>query len=247
MTTQHPIVLAIDSCPDTHARVWDDVQGRGCSVIAPPDPSAGRATIDLAVPNLMITDRLPEERTAPALPPRPHRLRNEQEEGLGGRPSAYRMSLESDLAAVPRVVSWLLRTTASALPESQRMHLRGALYELLLNAVEHGTLELGFETKQKALTEGWYEAVLRQRAMESRFKARQVTIEVCGEQAVKRLSYRIIDEGQGFPWHRFLPPAAPAGQTAAVNGRGIFLARSYFPGLTYNDQGNEVTITVPLA
>jgi anti-sigma regulatory factor (Ser/Thr protein kinase) len=145
------------------------------------------------------------------------------------------------------VVSWLLRTTAAALPETQRLRLCGALHELLLNAVEHGTLELGFLTKQQALAEGRYEAVLRRRATESRFKDRQITVQVSYEKEIQRLSYRIIDEGKGFMWRRFLTQSPDAGHTAAVSGRGIFLARAYFPGLTYNDRGNEVTITVPLA
>jgi len=31
-----------------------------------------------------------------------------------------------------------------------------------------------------------------------------------------------------------------------ANGRGIFLARSFFPDLRYNEAGNEVTVRVPL-
>jgi anti-sigma regulatory factor (Ser/Thr protein kinase) len=125
--------------------------------------------------------------------------------------------------------------------------LRGALHELLLNAVEHGTLELGFRTKRQALAEDRYEAVLRRRAAETRFKDRQITIQVSYEKEVKHLSYRIIDEGKGFMWRRFLTQSPGAGRTAALSGRGIFLARSFFPDLTYNDRGNEVSISVPFA
>ena len=248
MTTQDRSlnVLVIDSSPETQARFGDHTDVRKCSVIVPPDPSAARPTMDLAGPNLMITDRLLPKGTGHA-PPHPQHRISDLEERPDGHPSDYRVSLDSDPADVPRVVSWLLRTTAAALPETQRLHLRGALHELLLNAVEHGTLELGFQTKQQALAEGRYEAVLRQRLMESRFKDRQVTIQVCDEKEVKHLSYRIIDEGKGFTWHRFLTEAPDACRTAAVSGRGIFLARSFFPGLTYNDRGNEVTITVPFA
>jgi len=163
------------------------------------------------------------------------------------RRSEYRVTIDSDPACIPRVISWLIRTTASTLPETQQLHLHGSLHELVLNAVEHGTLELGFQMKQRALAEGRYEAVLRRRVAESRFKDRQITIQVYDEKEVKRLTYCIIDEGKGFMWRRFLTQSPDAGRTAAVSGRGIFLARSYFPSLTYNDRGNEVTITVPLA
>jgi len=247
MTTLHSNVLVIDSCPETQARIVDDAQGRGCSIIAPPDPSAARATIDLAAPELAITDRLLPEGLGRALSRAQHRLLGDLEERPGGRPADYRVSLGSDLSDVPRVVSWLLRTTAGTLPENQRLHMRGALHELLLNAVEHGTLELGFQMKQQALAEGRYEAVLRRRVAESRFKDRRITIQVYYEKEVKRLTYCIIDEGKGFKWRRFLTQSVDAGRTAALSGRGIFLARSYFPSLTYNDRGNEVSITVPFA
>ena len=32
-----------------------------------------------------------------------------------------------------------------------------------------------------------------------------------------------------------------------VSGRGIFLTRSFFPSLAYNEHGNEVTFTLSLA
>ncbi|MGQ0695744.1 MAG: ATP-binding protein [Nitrospiraceae bacterium] len=247
MTTLHSNVLVIDSCPETQARIVDDAQGRGCSINAPLDPSSARATIDLAAPDLVITDRLLPEGRGHALPRAQHRLLGDLAERPEGRPSEYRLTMDFDPAHVPRVVSWLLRTTAATLPEIQRLHMRGALHELLLNAVEHGTLELGFQMKQRALAEGRYEAVLRRRVAESRFKDRQITIQVYDEKEVKRLTYCIIDEGKGFMWRRFLTQSPDAGRTAAVSGRGIFLARSYFPSLTYNDRGNEVTITVPFA
>jgi anti-sigma regulatory factor (Ser/Thr protein kinase) len=156
------------------------------------------------------------------------------------------LTLDAEPAHIPQVVAWLLRTTAAPLPEPQRWHLRGAFYELLLNAIEHGTLELGFQAKQRALAEGRYEAVLRQRLNEPRLKDRKVTIQVFAEPDVRRLTYRITDEGQGFMWRQRLMQSHDAGQGAAVSGRGIFLVRSFFPSLTYNDQGNEVAFSVPL-
>ena len=248
MTTQDlPCnVLVIDSCPETQARILDYTRGSGFSIIPAPAPSAARATMDLAAPDLVITDRLLPEGPGP-LPWAHHRQLGDRPDMPSVRPSEYRLTMDFDPAHVPRVVSWLLRTTAATLPEIQRLHLRGALHELILNAVEHGTLELGFQTKQQALAEGRYEAVLRRRVTESRFKDRQVTIHVCDEKDVKRLTYRIIDKGNGFTWRRFFIQSPDAGRTAAVSGRGIFLARSFFPSLTYNDRGNQVTITVPLA
>jgi len=159
----------------------------------------------------------------------------------------YRVTMESDPAHIPRVLSWLMQTTAAPLPDLQRLHLRGALQELLLNAVEHGNLEIFYQKKHQALMQDQYEALLRQRMNRPHLKARQVTIQVVYEKEAQKLTYRIADEGTGFNWRRRLQRAQEARGAEEANGRGIFLARAFFPSLTYNTQGNAVTITVPFS
>jgi CheY-like chemotaxis protein len=164
----------------------------------------------------------------------------------GVRRSEHRLIVDSDPAHVPGVISWLMKTTASMLSEMQRLHLRGALQELLINAVEHGNLEIPYQEKEQALAKGEYEMLLAQRLGQSRLKSRHVTIHVFYAKEAKSLLYRIADEGAGFQWRSVLKQSQEAGRTEAVNGRGIFLVRSLFQNFAYNDQGNEVTLTVPL-
>jgi anti-sigma regulatory factor (Ser/Thr protein kinase) len=75
---------------------------------------------------------------------------------------------------------------------------------------------------------------------------RSVVIHVLYDKTAKTLRYRIADEGAGFKWRSMLSRTQDACRSEDVNGRGIYLAKSLFPDLTYNDRGNEVTITVPL-
>lgn len=164
----------------------------------------------------------------------------------GVRRSEHRLIVDSDPAHVPGVISWLMKTTASMLSDIQRLRLRGALQELLINAVEHGNLEIPYQEKEQALAKGEYETLLAQRLGQSRLKHRQVVIHVFYAKEAKSLLYRIVDEGAGFQWRSILNQPQDAGHTEAVNGRGIFVARSLFPGLTYNDRGNEVTFAVSL-
>jgi CheY-like chemotaxis protein len=164
----------------------------------------------------------------------------------GVRRSEHRLIVDSDPAHVPGVISWLMKTTAPMLSEMQRLHLRGALQELLINAVEHGNLEIPYQEKEQALAKGEYEVLLAQRLGQSRLKNRHVTIHVFYAKEAKSLLYRIADEGAGFQWRSVLNQSQEAGRTDAVNGRGIFLVRSLFQNFSYNDQGNEVTLTVPL-
>ncbi|MFY4728984.1 response regulator [Nitrospira sp. BLG_2] len=160
--------------------------------------------------------------------------------------SEYRLIIDSDPTHIPGVISWLVKTTASTLPPIRRLHLQGALQELLFNAIEHGNLEIHYKEKQQALAEGQYEQLLAHRIAQARLKNRCVIIHMLHDKGSNNLVYRITDEGKGFKWHGQFTRSQDVGESEDVNGRGIFLARSFFPCLAYNERGNEVTITVSL-
>lgn len=289
-------LLVIDPCPDTQARIAEQLQGRGFSVVAESDPITALTTIDMAAPDIVITDLfLPEaagltllkelknrhelcpvivmakdapepmivqalrigaadylhkpvteEELAHAL----QRARNLLPGDLADIPglcrSEYRLTVDSDPTHIPGVISWLIKTTASTLPAIRRLHLRGALQELLFNAVEHGNLEIVYQEKQEALAEGRYEQLLARRLAQTRLRDRRVIIHVLHDREANSLVYRITDEGKGFKWRSLMMRSQEVCESKDVNGRGIFLARSFFPCLAYNEQGNEVTITVSL-
>jgi len=296
MTTSDHL-LVIDPCPDTQARIAEQLQGRGFSVVAASDPTTALTTIDMAAPDIVITDLfLPEaagltllkelknrhelcpvivmakdapepmivqalrigaadylhkpvteEELAHAL----QRARNLLPGDLADIPglcrSEYRLTVDSDPTHIPGVISWLIKTTASTLPAIRRLHLRGALQELLFNAVEHGNLEIVYQEKQEALAEGRYEQLLARRLAQTRLRDRRVIIHVLHDRDANSLIYRITDQGKGFKWRSLMMRSQEVCESKDVNGRGIFLARSFFPCLAYNEQGNEVTITVSLA
>lgn len=295
MPSEH--LLVIDPCPDTQARIAEQLQGRGFSVVAASDPTTALTTIDIAAPDIVITDLfLPEAagltllkelrarhelcpvivmaRDAPELMivqalrigaadylHKPvteeelahalQRARNLLPGDLADIPglsrSEYRLTVDSDPAHIPGVISWLIKTTAANLPPIRRLHLRGALQELLFNAVEHGNLEIAYREKQEALTESRYEELLARRLAQARLRDRRVIIHVLYDKNANNLMYRITDEGKGFKWRSLLTRSHDICESEDVNGRGIFLARSFFPSLAYNERGNEVTITVSLA
>lgn len=289
-------LLVVDACTDTQARILEQVQGRGFSIVTAPDPVSALATIDTTAPDVVITDLfLPEggglalaqtlrarhepcpviimgqdeapsavlhalragavdylpkpvaeEELAHALERARHLLPADLADTPGVRRSEYRLTVDSDPAHIPGIVSWLIKTTASTLPETRRLHLRSTLHELLYNAVEHGNLEITYQEKQRAISEDRYEALIEQRLAAARFKDRSVVIDVLYDKASKTLRYRIADSGAGFKWRTIVARAQDVCPSEDVNGRGIFLAKSLFADLTYNDRGNEVTITVPL-
>lgn len=160
--------------------------------------------------------------------------------------SEYRLTVDSDPGHIPGLISWLIKTTASMLPPIQRLHLQGALQELLFNAIEHGNLEIFYQEKQEALADGCYDQLLAERLTQARLRDRRVTIQVFHDNRVSRLVYRITDEGKGFKWRSLLSRSQEVCESEGASGRGIFLTQSFFPSLAYNERGNEVAITVSL-
>ncbi|MCC6141017.1 MAG: response regulator [Nitrospira sp.] len=160
--------------------------------------------------------------------------------------SDYELTVDSDPRHIPGIVSWLLRATAGALPDTTQLHLRGTLQELLLNAVEHGNLEISYQVKQQAIDQNRLSQLVQERLAQPRLAQRTVTIHVHCDRQAGLLEYRIADQGKGFQWKTLLPRADTPCNVEDASGRGIFLARSFFPNLRYNDRGNEVTVQIPI-
>lgn len=117
------------------------------------------------------------------------------------------------------------------------------LSELMINAVEHGNLGIGYNEKTRLLFSGtWQEEV----------NARLEQAEHCSKRAMltfKRLpteiSVSIRDEGSGFDWHDYLEMSPE--RAAHPHGRGIATAMaSGFGDIHYVGSGNEVVCKVEL-
>jgi two-component system, cell cycle response regulator len=159
----------------------------------------------------------------------------------------YVLVMGTDPSFVESTVTWLIQGTAMGLIEARQLHLRAALQELVMNAVEHGNLELRYHDKTEAMAKDQYDELIRRRRQEVRFRDRRVTIRAIYDKRQQLLTYRIIDEGKGFNWKSRMKSdndVCPPGDTS---GRGLFLAHSFFPDIVYNDRGNEVMFTVSLA
>jgi anti-sigma regulatory factor (Ser/Thr protein kinase) len=122
-----------------------------------------------------------------------------------------------------------------ALPDAQR-RLAG-IVELLVNAVEHGNLELSSAEKQALLERGQWRAEIERRLATSPWRERTVTVTLSTEAEGWRLS--IEDQGSGFTQ----PPAA-AVSSADLRGRGIAVARASFDSLQWEGNGNRVVARI---
>lgn len=151
--------------------------------------------------------------------------------------------LGNDLTAVPLFVDALLRQADATVDPRSASELSVALRELLINAIEHGNLELTYEEKSHALETGNLARLIEERQGQSNLAKRETTVWV--KRGEKSLSVRIRDEGSGFDWRSLPDPTDPM-YLLAEHGRGVLLARLAVDELTFNDAGNEVSLVKEL-
>lgn len=121
------------------------------------------------------------------------------------------------------------------------VRLEPGLYALMLNAVEHGCLEIGYDLKTKLLEAGtWQTEVLRRQSLPEN---RQKNAEIVIARRPEGVFIVITDPGPGFDWKSWtsIDPA----RARDTHGRGIAKARSVsFDSLAYNAAGNQVALHV---
>jgi CheY-like chemotaxis protein len=126
-------------------------------------------------------------------------------------------------------------------PEPERVAL--GLTELMVNAIEHGNLEISYAEKSALCrANSWHVEVERRLAL-PQYTARAAHVHV--HRGPHSVEFSIRDEGRGFRWRDFLEP--DPSRAFAPNGRGIALARELaFARLEYKDPGNLVVAEVAL-
>lgn len=116
------------------------------------------------------------------------------------------------------------------------MRVLAGLGALMMNAIEHGSLGIGYERKGELIARGiWRSEVERMQHLEE-FEDRRVTATIAKKD--DGIYVIIEDMGAGFDWKDFIQiDPARAGDS---HGRGIAqAASSSFDRLTYNEAGNK--------
>ncbi|MCX7024808.1 MAG: ATP-binding protein [Spirochaetes bacterium] len=114
------------------------------------------------------------------------------------------------------------------------------LREVIVNAIEHGNLEIGFGEKTESQQKQRYFEFLQQRRLEPAYRDRRVFVEYSVSAA--RATYRVTDEGKGFDHHGFLLESGEPDPGMLEHGRGLFMAMNAFDRVVFNDKGNQVTL-----
>ncbi len=117
------------------------------------------------------------------------------------------------------------------------------LSALLINAVEHGNLEIGYAKKTELHNSGKWEEEIKRRLELPEFKRRKVKVNF--ERGDLQIKVTIKDEGKGFNWKPYIN-FEPV-RIADPNGRGIAMS-NIVKGtkLEYIEPGNQVIYTYQL-
>lgn len=122
--------------------------------------------------------------------------------------------------------------------EKERLHV--ALFEMLMNAVEHGNCSISYEEKTEWLdTHGDILQLIREKCKEPQVRAKHVYFSY--RITPERSYYTIRDEGDGFDWRSYVREREQDEINLGLHGHGIRMTRHYIENLAYNDRGNEVS------
>lgn len=146
----------------------------------------------------------------------------------------YRIRTLDDIGPLIEVLAGMCPAPESAAP---------GLTELLVNAVEHGSLGISYADKKRLrLDNAWEDEIVRRQALPE-YRERIVRVRV--DRHPGRIEFTITDQGAGFDWQRYLD--FDPERATDPNGRGIAMARMMsFASVQYRGCGNTVVATIGL-
>ena len=113
-----------------------------------------------------------------------------------------------------------------------------ALYEVIMNAIEHGNLNFSYETKKELLKKHIYYEKLNEALKTD--KALNTYVEITIKNKKNSIVINVKDKGFGFNHKQKIKNVNEDG-IMRESGRGIAIIKSYFDEVKYN--GNSVTLT----
>jgi DNA-binding response OmpR family regulator len=146
----------------------------------------------------------------------------------------------NDLSRVWGTVNQILFNTQVAVDHTTLEGMCIGLYELLINAIEHGNLGITFQDKSDALENNTYTELLQNR-MENAEKEGKV-VRIHSDYSPSSMSIDIQDQGNGFDLEK-LPNITDAASILMDHGRGILLANLFYDSVAYEEPGNRVKIS----
>jgi DNA-binding response OmpR family regulator len=123
--------------------------------------------------------------------------------------------------------------------------IRLAVHEALRNSVEHGNLDLSSTSKPELISdeaENKYEKLMKERLEDPKYAQRKIFFKF--SRSTEKAELTIRDEGKGFDHRSMLKAQMDA---VLAHGRGLMMIRAGVDEMSYNEAGNEITLTCYLS
>ncbi len=155
-----------------------------------------------------------------------------------------RFCIDNYILAAEEISKRLVQNLPEKMNHTEVMSIRLGLREMLINAIEHGNLEITFEEKSAQMDSGDYLLFIKKRQENSSYTGRKIIVEFSldGNSAV----YKIADEGRGFDHKNFIKKKKKDKNEDLAHGRGISMALNIFDEVKYNKKGNQVLLVKKL-
>ena len=151
------------------------------------------------------------------------------------------ISIFNYIVLLDDVTARLSGALAKYLDRGEVMMIKMGLQEVLMNAIEHGNLNITFQEKTRAQEEDRYIEFIRERQNDPQYKERKVSIDYMLTD--KKVQYKISDEGDGFDYSHIMKMVNENHKNNDLfHGRGILMALSVFDTVKYNAKGNQVLL-----
>lgn len=173
---------------------------------------------------------------------RDYRSRREMEARVGHQASMLSFLVEGrfEFRTTDEALD-LAMLAANAAPDPSRVVL--GLSELMVNAIEHGNLGIGYRLKTRLLDQGIFHDEIKRLLALPEFTEKRAQLEL--HRTAGELSFVIRDAGAGFDWQDYLEISPE--RAFDTHGRGIAMSRMVsFDRMEYRGAGNEVYAAVDL-
>ncbi|VAW53073.1 hypothetical protein MNBD_GAMMA06-1938 [hydrothermal vent metagenome] len=116
------------------------------------------------------------------------------------------------------------------------------LTELMINAIEHGNLNISYSEKSRLIADEKWETEVSHRLTLSINRHKYANIKFNRDE--KEMIFLITDQGAGFDWQQYMEISP--NRAFDSHGRGIAMANSISSNqIQYLETGNKVRVTVP--
>ncbi len=118
------------------------------------------------------------------------------------------------------------------------MRVGVALHEALVNAIQHGNLEVSSDLRQT--DERDFQNLAQARRRQSPYRERRV--KMSARLSADECVFVVADEGPGYDRAALPDPNDPS-RLERIGGRGLTLIRTFMDRVEHNERGNQLTMT----